>query len=97
MRVVEEGEVHCKGHMASPEVASIVNSMRNQFTNDLGLAQILDYFNNVTRHLKTLQITLNPAFHARNLIGEAFMNFTAGGNCGIPYEGFRCHTACAGQ
>ena len=78
VRVVEEGESVVKQVWLAPEVASIVNSMRNQFTNDLGLAQILDYFNNVTRHLKTLQITLNPAFHARNLIGEAFMNFTAG-------------------
>ncbi len=63
---------------AVPEMVGQINRITKVFTTNKGQKEILKWYDEVTNVMKTLQTTANPAFNARNAIGETMMNWFAG-------------------
>lgn len=65
-------------YYAHKELWPYLELIERPMTNSTALNQLLEYSDNVTRIIKTIQTTLNPSFAPRNFAGEALMSFGNG-------------------
>lgn len=63
---------------AVPDMVNQINRVSSTFSTNAGAKQVLEWYDNITNVIKTLQTSANPAFLARNAIGETMMNWFAG-------------------
>ena len=63
---------------AVPDMVNQINRVSSTFSTNAGAKQVLEWYDEITNIMKTLQTSANPAFLARNAIGETMMNWFAG-------------------
>ncbi len=76
---VEEVKHRFPDAMKDPEVAKNVNLVKRTFSNDPAVTNyFMRKFDKVQNIWKTQATVLNPGHHARNLLGDTYMNFLDG-------------------
>jgi hypothetical protein len=63
---------------AVPDMVNQLNRVAQTFSTNAGAKKMLEWFDQATNAMKTLQTSANPAFTLRNFLGETMMNWFAG-------------------